>query len=139
MIVNDLLRHQTTFSLAPLLEGLKETGFVEGQNVRTEYRSAEDRYNRLPALAADLVDRRVAALIANGGPKPALAATSTIPIVFQGGGSDPVKEGMAASLAHPGGNVTGVMNLSGSTLSAKQVELLRALLPTAPSVPAARQ
>jgi putative tryptophan/tyrosine transport system substrate-binding protein len=66
--------------------------------------------------------------------KLAMAATSTIPIVFQGGGSDPVKDGVVASLARPGGNVTGVMNLSGSTLSAKQVELLRALLPTAPSV-----
>jgi putative tryptophan/tyrosine transport system substrate-binding protein len=116
---------------------LKETGFVEGQNVRIEYRSAEGRYDRLPALGADLVDRRVAVLIANGGPsiaKPAGAATSTIPIVFQGGGSDPVKEGLVASLAHPGGNVTGVMNLSGSTLTAKQVEVLRAMLPTAPSV-----
>jgi putative tryptophan/tyrosine transport system substrate-binding protein len=119
------------------LEGLKEVGFIDGQNVRIEYRSADGRYDRLPALAADLVDRRVAVLIANGGSlvtKPAMAATSTIPIVFQGGGTDPVKDGVVASLAHPGGNVTGVINLSGTTVIAKQVEFLRELLPTAPSV-----
>jgi putative tryptophan/tyrosine transport system substrate-binding protein len=128
---------ETSLSLPLLLEGLKETGFVEGQNVRIEYRSAEGRYDRLPTLAADLVDRRVAVLIANGGSfatKPAMAATSTIPIVFQGGGSDPVKDGVVASLAHPGGNVTGVINLAGTTMVAKQVELLRELLPTAPSL-----
>jgi putative ABC transport system substrate-binding protein len=128
---------ERSLSLAALLEGLKETGFVEGQNVRIEYRSADGRYDRLPALAADLVDRRVAVLIANGGSfvtKPAMAATSTIPIVFQGGGADPVKEGVVASLAHPGGNVTGVLNLAGTTVGAKHVELLRELLPTAPSI-----
>jgi putative ABC transport system substrate-binding protein len=117
------------------LEGLKETGFIDGQNVRSEYRSADGRYDRLPA--ADLVDRRVAVLIANGGSfvtKPAMAATSTIPIVFQGGGADPVKEGVVASLAHPGGNVTGVINLAGTTVTAKQVEVLRELLPNAPSL-----
>jgi putative ABC transport system substrate-binding protein len=122
---------------APLLEGLKEVGFIEGQNVRIEYRWADGHYDRLPALAADLVDRRVAVLVAAGGPlttQPAKAATSTIPIVFQGGGPDPVKEGLVASFARPGGNVTGVWNLGGSALTAKQVELLRTLLPTAPSV-----
>jgi putative tryptophan/tyrosine transport system substrate-binding protein len=131
------ISRETTLSLAPFLDGLKETGFIDGQNVRIEFRSAGGRYDRLPTLAADLVDRRVAVLVAIGGPfiaKPVMAATSTIPIVFQGGGPDPVKEGMVASLAHPGGNVTGVMNLSGPTLGAKQVELLRALLPTAPSL-----
>ena len=131
------ISRETTLSLAPFLEGLKDAGFIDGQNVRIEYRWAEGRYDRLPALAGDLVDRRVAVLVATGGPfvvQPAKAATSTIPIVFQGGGPDPVKTGLVASLAHPGGNVTGVMNLSGSTLAEKQVELLRALLPTAPSV-----
>jgi putative tryptophan/tyrosine transport system substrate-binding protein len=128
---------ETSVTLAPFLEGLKEAGFIDGQSVRIEYRWAEGRYNRLPALAADLVDRRAAVLFAVGGPfvtQPAKAATSTIPIVFQGGGPDPVKEGLVASLAHPGGNVTGVMNLAGLTLIAKQVEFLRALLATAPSV-----
>ena len=128
---------ETSTTLAPFLEGLKEAGFIEGQSVRIEYRWAEGRYDRLPALAADLVDRRVAVLFAVGGPfvtQPAKAATSTIPIVFQGGGPDPVKEGQVASLARPGGNVTGVINLAGPTLSAKQVEFLRALLPTAPSL-----
>jgi putative tryptophan/tyrosine transport system substrate-binding protein len=116
-------------------EGLKEAGFIDGQNVRIEWRFADGSYDRLPALAADLVDRRVAVLVANGGSfvtKPAMAATSTIPIVFQGGGADAVKEGVVASLARPGGNVTGVMNLAGTTVTAKQVELLRELLPTAP-------
>jgi putative tryptophan/tyrosine transport system substrate-binding protein len=128
---------ETSVTLAPFLEGLKEAGFIEGQSVHIEYRWAEGRYDRLPALAADLVDRRVAVLFAVGGPfvtQPAKAATSTIPIVFQGGGPDPVKKGQVASLARPGGNVTGVINLAGPTLSAKQVEFLRALLPTAPSV-----
>jgi putative ABC transport system substrate-binding protein len=123
--------------LAPFLEGLKEAGFVEGQSVRIEYRGADGHYDRLPALAADLVSRRVAVLFTTGGPlftKSAMAATSTIPIVFQGGGPDPVKEGLVVSLARPGGNVTGVMNLGGSTLTAKQIEVLRTLLPTAPSV-----
>jgi putative tryptophan/tyrosine transport system substrate-binding protein len=124
-------------TLAPFLEGLKEAGFIEGQSVRIEYRWADGRYDRLPTLAADLVDRRVAVLFATGGhlvTQVAKAATSTIPIVFQGGGPDPVKEGLVASLARPGGNVTGVVNLSGLALSMKQVEFLRALLPTAPRV-----
>jgi putative ABC transport system substrate-binding protein len=124
-------------TLAPFLEGLREAGFIEGQSVRIEYRWAEGSYDRLPTLVADLVDRRVAVLFAVGGhfvTQVAKAATSTIPIVFQGGGPDPVKEGLVASLARPGGNVTGVVNLSGLTLSMKQVEFLRALLPTAPRV-----
>jgi putative tryptophan/tyrosine transport system substrate-binding protein len=128
---------ETNRALAFFLEGLKKAGFIEGQSVRIEYRWAEGHYDRLPTLAADLVERQVAVLFATGGPfvtRPAIAATSTIPIVFQGGGPDPVKEGLVRSLARPGGNVTGVINLAGPTLSAKQIEFLRALLPTARSV-----
>jgi putative tryptophan/tyrosine transport system substrate-binding protein len=128
---------ETSVNLAPFLEGLKEAGFIEGQSVRIEYRWAEGHYERLPALAAELVDRQVVVLFAVGGPfvtRPAMAATSTIPIVFQGGGPDPVKEGLVRGLARPGGNVTGVINLAGPNLSAKQIEFLRALVPTARSV-----
>jgi putative ABC transport system substrate-binding protein len=127
----------TTGSLVPFLQGLKDRGFVEGQNVNIEYRWADGRYDRLPALAADLVDRKVAVIYATGGAlvtAAAKAATSTIPIVFQGGGLDPVTTGLVASLQRPGGNVTGVMNLGGQALGPKQIEFLRELLPTSSSV-----
>src|ERR1700692_3982333 len=109
------------FRVAAVRQGLIEAGYVEGQNVAFEYGWAEDQYERLPALAAELVRRQVAVIISIGGNTSAVAAksaTATIPIVFEIGG-DPIALGLVASLARPGGNVTGITFLVG-TLAPKQ-------------------
>ena len=121
--------------VAALNQGLGEAGFVEGRNIAIEYRWAEGQYDRLPALAAELVRRKVSVIVAAGGDRPTLAAksaTSTIPIVFTG--SDfPVKIGLVASLNRPGGNVTG-MSLFTSELELKKFALLRGLAPNIPLI-----
>jgi putative ABC transport system substrate-binding protein len=119
----------------PFHKGLRETGFVEGHNMVTEYRWAEGHFDRLPALAADLVSRKVDLIITGSGAPAALAAknaTSTIPIVFTGV-ADPVSFGLVASLARPGGNLTGFSDLN-LELTPKRLELLCELVPQATAI-----
>src|SRR5882724_12192398 len=121
--------------VAAFRQGLGEAGYVVGQNVAIEYRWAEGNYDRLPALAAELVGLRVAAILAAGGPPSALAAkkaTSRIPIIFSAA-NDPVSLGLVESLSRPGGNITG-MGVFNDTLSAKRLELLHELVPSAMTI-----
>jgi ABC-type uncharacterized transport system substrate-binding protein len=121
--------------VAAFLQGLKEAGYVEGQNVSIAYRSAEGQYDRLAALAAELVRRRVDIIVASGGSEPARAAkaaTTTIPIVFSGGG-DPVRDGFVTSLSQPGGNLTGISMLT-VDIGTKRLGLLRELVPNAKTI-----
>jgi putative tryptophan/tyrosine transport system substrate-binding protein len=117
----------------PFRQGLKEAGFIEDQSVHVEFRWAEDNYDRLPALAADLVNRQVAVIAADSpGAVAAKRTTQTIPIVFNSG-TDPIQLGLVGSLSRPGGNLTGVTTLN-AEVGPKRLELLHELVPTATAV-----
>jgi ABC-type uncharacterized transport system substrate-binding protein len=133
--LNSRSRQSFMSTEARFLKTLNEAGYVEGRNIAIEYRYADGAYDRLPALAADLVRRQVAVIVAGGGEPAALAAkaaTLTIPIVFTIG-SDPVKAGLVASYNRPGGNITGI-NILTEGLDAKRLGLLHTLLPQATTI-----
>jgi putative ABC transport system substrate-binding protein len=132
--LNSLSREGWLAYLAAFHQGLKEAGYVDGQNVTIEYRWADGHYDRLPMLAVDLVRRHVDLIVATGGNPSALAAkaATTTPIVFIAAG-DPVKEGFVASLNRPGGNMTGVSIIT-TSLEAKRLELLHDLIPDAVAI-----
>jgi putative tryptophan/tyrosine transport system substrate-binding protein len=114
--------------------GLRELGYIEGQNIAIEYRYADGKVDRAPELAADLVRLKVDIIVVAGGTlmwvRPVMNATQTIPIVMAGSGADPVEAGLVESLARPGGNVTGITNLSVTTqLVGKQLELFKEAVP----------
>ena len=120
-------------NISGFLQGLKEMGYIEGQNVTIEYRWAEGRYARLQGMAADLIRGQVSVIVANTPAAPvAKAATTNIPIVFLSG-EDPVANGLVASLNRPGGNVTGISLISG-VLGGKQLGVLHELIPSARSI-----
>jgi putative tryptophan/tyrosine transport system substrate-binding protein len=123
-------REGRKFLIGGLLEGLREHGYVEGQNIHIEYRFSEDRDERLPELAAELVALKVDLIVASGTPASFAAkrATSTIPLVMGGVAADPVETGLVASLARPGGNVTG-MSMMTAPLGGKRLELLKETVP----------
>jgi putative ABC transport system substrate-binding protein len=123
-----------TDNLRAFRQGLKDTGHVEGENIAIEYRWAENQIDRLPALAADLVSRRVAVIVSGGAPASVSAAkaTTTVSIVFMVP-EDPIRLGLVTSLARPGGNLTGI-NFFAAELAAKRLELLRELVPGATRV-----
>jgi putative ABC transport system substrate-binding protein len=134
--INPNSMHTFTSPVVAYKEGLKETGFIENQNVAIEFRWADGQYERLPGLIADLVRRRVAVLVVTGGGRLqvriAQSATKTIPIVFNSA-DDPVASGLVASLNRPGGNLTGVSRLS-AELMPKRLELLREVMPAASTI-----
>jgi ABC-type uncharacterized transport system substrate-binding protein len=123
-------REGRAFLIEGLLQGLREHGYVEGQNIVIEYRFSEGRNDRLPDLAAELVARKVELILASGSPASFAAkqATSTIPIVMGSLNADPVETGLIASLARPGGNITGITEMA-PQLSGKRLQLLKEIVP----------
>jgi putative ABC transport system substrate-binding protein len=123
-------REGRAFMIEGFLQGLREHGYVEGQNIVIEYRFSEDRNDRLPTLAAELVALKVQLILASGTPASFAAkdATSTIPIVMGGIAADPIETGLVASLARPGGNITG-MSMMTAPLGGKRLELLKRTVP----------